>query len=459
MKTVFPKISRERQLFDNRALFKLIGPLIVEQFLAVVVGMADSIMVASVGEAAVSGVSLVDGVNVLLVNIFAALATGGAVAAGQLLGEKNEKRACFAADQLFLLSIVISTVTMLFILAGQRFILTRVFGTLEADVYAAASDYLFILAFAIPFIAVYNAGAALFRVMGNSRISMYVSLAMNLLNIAGNALLIFVFRMGVAGAALSTLFSRIVAAIFITAMLLKPELTIHLGRSLSLRPDGPMVKRILQVGVPSGLENSMFQLGKIMVLSLVASFGTSAIAANAVSNTISSFQVLAAGAVNLGLIPVISRCVGAHDFEQARFYTRKLLAVAYAATLVTNLIVFLILPFILKAYQLTPETASLSRRITTWYAVAAMLTWPLSFTLPNTLRAAGDAVYTMSVSVISMWLCRILLSYVLGRALHMGVFGTWVAMTIDWQVRILFFVLRYRGHRWEAHHRSASRQS
>ena len=306
MKKVLPKIPAERQLFDNRALFMLIGPLIVEQFLAVVVGMADSIMVASVGEAAVSGVSLVDGVNVLLVNIFSALATGGAVAAGQLLGEKNEKRACFAAGQLFLLSILISVAITVLILAGQRFILTRVFGSLEADVYAAARSYLFILAFAIPFIAVYNAGAALFRVMGNSRVSMYVSFAMNLLNIAGNALLIFVFRMGVAGAALSTLFSRVVAAVFITAMLLKPELPVHLKRSLSLRPDGPMIRRILQVGVPSGLENSMFQLGKILVLSLVASFGTSAIAANAVSNTVSSFQVLAAGAVNLGLIPVVT---------------------------------------------------------------------------------------------------------------------------------------------------------
>ena len=456
MKKVLPKIPAERQLFDNRALFMLIGPLIVEQFLAVVVGMADSIMVASVGEAAVSGVSLVDGVNVLLVNIFSALATGGAVAAGQLLGEKNEKRAYFAAGQLFLLSILISVAITVLILAGQRFILTRVFGSLEADVYAAARSYLFILAFAIPFIAVYNAGAALFRVMGNSRVSMYVSFAMNLLNIAGNALLIFVFRMGVAGAALSTLFSRVVAAVFITAMLLKPELPVHLKRSLSLRPDGPMIRRILQVGVPSGLENSMFQLGKILVLSLVASFGTSAIAANAVSNTVSSFQVLAAGAVNLGLIPVVSRCVGAHDFGQARFYTRKLLALAYAATLATNLIVFLILPFILQAYRLSPETAELSRRITLWYGFAAVLTWPMSFTLPNTLRAAGDAVYTMSVSVISMWLCRILLSYVLGRRLGMGVFGTWVAMTIDWQVRIVFFLLRYRGRRWERRHKPAS---
>lgn len=449
---VLTKIPAEKQLFDNRALFRLIAPLIVEQFLAVVVGMADSIMVASVGEAAVSGVSLVDGINVLLVNIFSALATGGAVAAGQLLGEKNEKRACFAADQLYLLSAVISLVVMGIILLGQNFILTKVFGKVDADVYAAAQSYLFILAFAIPFIAVYNSGAALFRVMGNSRISMYVSLAMNLLNIAGNALLIFVFDMGVAGAALSTLFSRIVAAVFITILLVKPELTVHLGKSLSLRLDGGMVRRILQVGVPSGLENSMFQLGKILVLSLVASFGTSAIAANAVSNTISSFQVLAGGAVNLGLITVISQCVGANDFEQARFYTRKLLTVAYAATLVTNLVIFLILPLILKAYQLSPETAALTGKITVWYGVIAVFTWPLSFTLPNTLRAAGDAVYTMTVSVISMWLCRILLSYVLGRYLKMGVFGTWVAMTIDWQVRWILFLIRYRGHKWEHHH-------
>ena len=452
MKRVFPKIPVEKQLFDNQALYKLIGPLIAEQFLAVVVGMADSIMVAQVGEAAVSGVSLVDGVNILIINIFSALATGGAVAAGQLLGQKNEKQACFAAGQLYLLSILISAAVTILILLGQSFILTRVFGRLDHDVHQAAADYLFILTFAIPFIAVYNSGAALFRVMGNSRISMYVSLAMNLLNIVGNALLIFVFHMGVAGAALSTLFSRIVAACFITAMLLKPQQLIHLNRPFSIRPEKNMVMRILQVGIPSGLENSMFQLGKILVLSLVASFGTSAIAANAVSNTISGFQVLAAGAVNLGLITVISRCVGARDYEQARYYTRKLLAIAHVAILVTNAIIFLILPVILNAYNLSPETSALTRQITLWYGIAAMLTWPLSFTLPGTLRAAGDAVFTMTVSIVSMWLCRILLSYVLGRHLGMGVFGTWVAMTIDWQLRLVLFLLRYRGHKWEQHH-------
>lgn len=443
------KIPAEKQFFNNRALFQLIAPLIVEQFLAVVVGMADGIMVASVGEAAVSGVSLVDGINVLLVNIFAALATGGAVAAGQLLGEKNEKRACFAANQLFILSIVISVVIMVLILVGQNFILTGVFGKLDADVHAAAQSYLFILAFAIPFIAIYNSGAALFRVMGNSKISMYVSLAMNLLNITGNALLIFVFHMGVAGAALSTLFSRIVAAAIMTVLLTKPTLTLHIGKPFPFRLERNMVKRILQVGVPSGLENSMFQLGKIMVLSLVASFGTASIAANAVSNTVSSFQVLAAGAVNLGLITVISHCVGANDYEQARYYTRKLLMIAYVATIITNIIVAFLLPTILRAYSLSPETAAITRKIITWYGIMAMLTWPLAFTLPNTLRAAGDAVYTMTVSVASMWLFRILFSYILGRHLGMGVFGTWVAMTLDWQVRLVFFITRYRGHRWE----------
>lgn len=449
---VLTKNPAEKPLFDNQALVRLIGPLVVEQFLAVVVGMADSIMVASVGEAAVSGVSLVDSINVLLVNIFSALATGGAVAAGQLLGERNEKRACFAADQLYALSVGISVTVMVLLLAGQRFILNTVFGQIDADVYEAAHTYLFILAFAVPFIAIYNSGAALFRVMGNSRISMNVSLAMNLLNIAGNAILIFVFHMGVAGAALSTLFSRIVAAVFMTVLLFNPNLTIHLKKQFSLRLNKNMVKRILQVGVPSGLENSMFQLGKILVLSLVASFGTASIAANAVCNTLSSFQVLAAGAVNLSLITVVSHCVGANDYAQARYYTRKLLAIAYVSILITDVIIYLLLPTILQAYNLSPETAAMARQVTLWHGFCAMLTWPLSFSLPNTLRAAGDAVYTMTVAIISMWLCRILLSYVLGRYLHMGLFGTWVAMVIDWQLRLALFILRYRGHKWEQHH-------
>ena len=447
-----------KDLTQGRPLDLILGfavPVLLGMLFQQFYNLVDTMIVGKfLGPDALAAVGSTGSLNFMILGFCSGVCTGFAIPMSQAFGAKEEDAlkkyigSCVWLCILF--SVLMAVATGLLCKPILRLMKT------PADILEDAYRYIVIIFWGIPATYLYNMLSGMIRAVGDSRTPVLFLAIASVLNIVLDVVLVTVIPMGVAGAALSTLFSRVVAAVFITAMLLKPELPVHLKRSLSLRPDGPMIRRILQVGVPSGLENSMFQLGKILVLSLVASFGTSAIAANAVSNTVSSFQVLAAGAVNLGLIPVVSRCVGAHDFGQARFYTRKLLALAYAATLATNLIVFLILPFILQAYRLSPETAELSRRITLWYGFAAVLTWPMSFTLPNTLRAAGDAVYTMSVSVISMWLCRILLSYVLGRRLGMGVFGTWVAMTIDWQVRIVFFLLRYRGRRWERRHKPAS---
>ena len=288
------KISKERQLFDNRALVALIIPLIIEQFLAVLVGMADSIMVANVGEAAVSGVSLVDNIMILIINIFAALATGGAVVAGQYIGRKDEKSACKAATQLVWFVSLSAVAIMILVYFGKDIILNQVFGHITAEVKGHADIYLLIVTASIPFIALYNGGAAIFRAMGNSQVSMRVSLLMNAINVTGNAILVFGLRIGTAGVAIPTLISRMVAAIVITVLLCNQTRILHIERTLKIRFDGRMIRKILAIGVPNGLENSMFQLGKILVLSLVSTFGTYAIAANAVSNAIALFQILPA---------------------------------------------------------------------------------------------------------------------------------------------------------------------
>ena len=262
-------IEKERLLFDNKALAALILPLIVEQFLAVLVGMADSVMVASVGEAAVSGVSLVDNIMVLFTNLFAALATGGAVISGQYLGQKNEKQASRAATQLVWFTTIVAVVIMVIIYCGKWFVLHVVFGQIDADVMIHADIYLMIVTASIPFIALYNAGAAVFRAMGNSRVSMQVAMVMNVVNVAGNAILIYGFHRGTEGVAIPTLVSRITAAVLIIILLCKEKNVVHIEKTFRYRPEWPMVRRILGIGIPNGLENSMFQLGKIIVLSLV----------------------------------------------------------------------------------------------------------------------------------------------------------------------------------------------
>ncbi len=435
-------------LFTNKDLRKLIIPLIIEQFLTVLVGMADTVMVSQTGEAAISAVSLVDTVNVLLINIFAALATGGAVVAGQFLGHKNRQEACSVANQLLLFAAIASTAIMGLTIGFHNILLHRVFGKISSDVMSAARIYLLITALSIPFIAIYNAGAALFRAMGNSRITMIVTFIMNAVNVAGNAILIFGFHMGVAGVAIPTTVSRLIAAVVIVAMLFNEKRDITLKGHFKFKLNGRIIKKILYIGVPNGLENSMFQLGKIVVLSLVATFGTSAIAANAVGNTIAMFQIIPGMAIGMAMVSVTAQCVGAQDYEQVRYYNKKLIKIAYAAMIFVNVIVVAILPFLIKLYNLGTEAAGIARWIITFHAICACLIWPLSFSIPNTLRAANDVKFCLVLSAISMWAVRIAPSYILADNLGLGVKGVWIAMVMDWCVRAIFFVIHYKREKW-----------
>ncbi len=440
---------KRNYLFTNKDLIRLLVPLMIEQFLAVAVGMADSIMVASVGESAVSAVSLVDSIIILLINIFAALATGGAVVAGQYIGQKQYDKACKAGEQLLVFVALISIVIMAIMYFGKGFILNVVFGSIDLDVASHANTYLLITFASIPFIAIYNSGAALFRTMGNSKTTMVTSIIMNTINVFGNAILIYGLGMGVEGVAIPTLVSRAVAAMIIVVLLRNEELLVHISKKIKYKYDKQMVKNILKVGVPNGIENSMFQLGKILLLSVIASFGTASITANAVANSVSSFQILPGMAVGLGLITVVSQCVGAGDYEQVRYYTRKLLKYAYIFIVLLNIIIIFSTPLILRLYNLSAETASLASKVFVFHGICACFIWPLSFTLPNTLRASNDARYTMIVGVCSMWIVRIGFGVVLSKYFGIEMFGVWVAMILDWVVRSTFFVIRYKGHKWE----------
>lgn len=441
--------EKKEKMFSNRDLAKLIFPLIMEQLLNVTMGLTDSIMTASIGETAVSGVSLVDSVMVLLINMFSALATGGAVVAGQYLGVKKRRMACKTADQLILFITCLSVIIMAIIYLCSHLILHGVFGQIEPEVMKNARIYLWIVTASIPFIAVYNGCAALFRIMGNSRIAMNMSLMMNVINIVGNSVLIYGLKIGVAGAAIPTLCSRIAAAAIMLGMLKKQNQLVHLSKHFHIRFKGYLIQKILHIGVPNGIENSMFQLGKIMVLSLVASFGTSAITANAVCNVLALFEIIPGMAIGFAVLTVISRCVGAGDYSLAKYYTKKLLKIAYGSLIALNAVVVLLLPLILRIYHLSPETAVLTQKIMIYHTICCVTIWPASFTIPNTLRASNDVKYCMVVAIISMWIFRIFFSYILGKWMGFGVFGVWIAMTLDWVVRGILFIARYVKGTWQ----------
>lgn len=442
-------LHMNNRLFSRNDLVRLIIPLIVDQFLQVAVGLSDSIMVARVGEAAVSGVSLVDTVMLLIINIFTALATGGAVIAGQYLGRKDPKTGCEATAQLFNFTFLFSIFIMILGYLGQNVILYHVFGKIEPEVMKDSRTYLLIVLSSIPMIAMYNAGAAIFRAMGNSNIAMKTSLLMNSINVFGNALLIFGFHRGVEGVAIPTVVSRGVACVVILILLNNQKHELHILHPYPFKIKWNVLKKILYIGIPNGLENSMFQLGKIAVLSLVSGLGTASLAANAVGNNIANFAILPGMSFGFALLTVCAQCVGAGDFEQVKYYTKHMLRVEYLCLIASNLIVILALPFILSVYNLSDEAARYANDIILYHAACVVTIWPLSFTLPNTLRAAADVKITMVLSIISMWVFRFGFSYLLTMVFHMGIFGVWVAMTIDWLVRGIFFVCRYRSGRWQ----------
>ncbi len=430
-------------MFTRKELIKLIIPLIIEQILAVTVGLVDSIMVSKVGEAAVSGVSLVDSINVLLIGLFGALATGGAVVSAQFLGQKEDKSACIAGEQLITTILALSFFVMATAFLFGNHALELLFGKVKPEVMTYARTYFFYSAMSFPFIAIYNACAALFRSMGNSKVSMIISLIMNILHVLMNAIFIFGFEMGVVGAAISSLISRAFAAIIMFVLLKNKKHVIHIGSITKFRFNISMIKRILRFGVPNGMENSVFQIGKILVQGITAGMGTSAITANSIANTVGTIGVLPGTAIGLALITVVGRCVGARDYDGIRHNTFKLMKFSYVVMAILNLVLIFAIPLILKSYDLTDETAETATRLMIYHCILASLIWPLSFTLPNALRAANDVKFTMWVSMISMWIWRIGFSYVLAINFNMGVMGVWVAMTIDWLFRSICFVVRF----------------
>ncbi len=442
-------ITQKRDLlFSNKALFTLILPLIVEQALAVFVGMADSMMVASVGEAAVSGVSLIDNIMVLVIYTFSALATGGAVVAGQYLGLQNEVKARTASNELVWFCGVASLAMMLLVYALKGFILNVVFGQITAEVYGHAEIYLMITNLSIPFIAIYNGGASIFRTMGNSKVTMSVSMMMNAINLIGNAICIYLLKMGTAGVAIPTLLSRMTAAVVITAMLFDKKRPLYLEKTLRHRFSGMMVKRILRVGIPSGVENGMFQFGKILLLSVVSTFGTPSITANAVTSVFASMEVIPGLAISLALTTIIARCVGANHYEQAKYYNKKLILFSMAANLLVCTACILLLPTMIRLYGLSAETTALTIPCIWIHAIGSVLLWPAAFNLPATFRAAGDVKTPMVISVVSMWVFRLLSGYILSTYLGLGVIGVWLAYLIDWTFRSVVFLHRYTKSKW-----------
>lgn len=441
----------KERLFSDRQLVKLIVPLVIEQGLTILVGMVDGVMVSSVGEAAISGVSLVDMINAVILVLFAALATGGAVVTSQFLGARNMEKAQRSVGQLVLMATALGVLTMVPCLIFAEQLLRLCFGAIEADVMAAGLIYLRVTALSFPFIALYNAGGAIYRSMGNSKVSMQASMLMNVINVFGNAFCIFVLKWGVYGVSVPTLISRMAAGIYMLVMVRKPESQLRLTWKGVNHIDGQMMGSILRIGVPSACENCFFSLGRLIVASMITLFGTSQVSANAVAGNIDRLGIIIGQAMGLAMVTVVGQCVGARDTDQATYYIKKLLKWTYVVQGITNVLIVIFVGNLVDFYStLAPETRALSMRLSTMHASMAVFFWPVSFVLPNALRASNDVKFTMWVGIGSMIACRIFGSWVLCVQLGWGAVGVWVAMITDWVCRTAFFVPRVVSGKWKS---------
>lgn len=436
----------KEKLYSNKNLLYLFIPLVIEQGLEYLVGFADSLMVAKVGEAAVSGVSLVDFVMALLISIFTALATGGGAITGQYLGSKKDNEANQSALQMMKVTFYLSIVITLIIFVFKNSILHLLFGSISSDVYHHAMTYLNVVVLSIPFLAICNGGAAIFRTMNNSKLPMQIMLAMNIVNVIGNALCVFILKMGVEGIAIPTLVSRVGAALLI--LYFSKKTTIHLSQLMNIKINRNMIEKILNIGIPFGIENSMFYLGRLIVLSIVSLFGTASIAANSVGGTLVMFQVLPGTAINLGLTSIISRCIGANDYDQAKYYTKKINRWMHISFIISTVIILLLMPLIMSFYNLSSRATSYVWQIIILHGIMMTLIWPYGYMLPVIFRSSGDAKFPMIVSIISMVICRILFSYILAVIFNMGMMGTWYAMFLDWIVKAIIYTYHYIKGKW-----------
>ena len=438
-------------MFSNQSLRRLLIPLIVEQLLTSLMGTIDTMMVSNVGSAAISGVALVDSINKLILFLFTALATGGTIVCAQYLGRRDKENSDKAARQVLLTALALGLLVMALCLIFRKGMLRLIFGSVEADVMRSAETYFLLTAFSYPFIALFNASAALYRASGNTRLPMIVSVSSNCLNVMGNAILMFVFDLGVAGAAVATTVSFAAAAVTMLIFQRRPGQQVDVGLLTAIRPDWRLILLVLSIGLPTGVENAMFQFGKLMVQSTVSTLGTTAIAANAIVTVLEYMSSMPSTAIGTGMVTVAGQCIGAGRLDEAKRNIKKLTLWGALVMVAANWLIFAAVIPVNMLAGLTAEESKMCFQVMLVISIVKPFLWPLSFLPANGMRAAGDVRFGMIASSVSMWIFRVGLTTVLCRFLGVGLIGIWCGYFADWSVRSIIFTARYLSGRWTRH--------
>lgn len=429
---------------DPIDLKKLVLPILIEQLLASTIGLFDTIMVSSAGEPAVAGVSTVDSLNILLINLFMGIATGATVVISQYIGAGKIKDAKRTAVQSLWASVFLSALLMGLCVIDCRGVLSLLFGKIEPDVMGHAEAYFLYSAISYPFLAVYSTCAAIYRAKGNATATMVISIIMNIVNVSGNAIFIYGFGMGAGGAALSSLLSRAVGAAVMVLLLLRPAEEINIRKMFPFRFQWDVLKLVLLIGLPAAMESVIFQLGKVMTQSFITGFGTAAIAANGVVNTIFAIALIPGNSLNIAIMTIVGQLIGAGKTKEAKRYVWLFTGTVMVLQVFTNSILYAVHTPIFSLFGLGSQTAEIANQLLLSITIVVPVLWAASFTIPAGLRAAGDVKFPMVISIGTMWLGRVLLGYLLGVKFGMGALGIWIGMYLDWLLRAPIYVFRLR---------------
>lgn len=436
-------------LFSNADLKKLIIPLTLEQILFMLVGIADTLMVSALGEEAMSGVSLINILEYFMYTVMSAICSGGGIVISQYIGAQNNLLAKKTANQLLSLAMVIAFILSTLGLIYHKGFLHLLYGNVDTGVMQAADTYFLIAVCSIPCIAIHQACSAMFRSMNETKIPLYTVIVLNITNIIGNYMAVYVLHAGVYGVALATVLARVVGNALMLFLSLQTKYVLHINLPELLTFDSFLTRKILSVSIPNSIENGLFAAGKVIMTSIVALFGTTQTAANAVSNTYQISAIFVVNAINMAMLTVVGQCVGANEYEQAKYYVKKLLKLSFWSTAALSVLVIMALPLTLDFYHISAETQRLVIILVILHNVAATILQPLCFNLPNAIRAAGDVGFTMRAGIGSMLIFRLGVAYIAGILLNYQILGVWFAMVADWFVRSLLFTYRWKSGVWK----------
>lgn len=441
-------VDKKELRFSTKYLLLLIMPLFGEQFFSILIGIIDSIMVSSYSEAAISGVSLIDSLYFLFFFLISAFATGGAVVTSQYLGREDYKNAKGAAKQLIYISLIFGISMVIIFIPIQKWLISTIYGPLDQEVFDQSLIYFDYVFYSIPFLCLFSSGSALFRSIGNSKISLKISILMNILNVGLNALLIYGLDLGIKGAGIATLFSRIIAGLLMLIFVTTLNTKIKVEKIYKVDFNWNLLKKIFSISLPNALENSVFQFGKIAVQSIVASLGVASIAANVVVGNLCTFANLPGVAISLASTTIIGQCLGAGEKEQAKYYTKLLVKISIFSISLFSAVLILIKNPVINLYHLSIEASTIANKVSFFVLIMTAILWTFAFATPNILRSAGDVKYTLICSLVSLLLFRILGAIVFTKIINLGLFGVWLAMVVDWICRSSCYISRLKGDTW-----------